>query len=158
MILEKYIQFGDLRTIIWPTWEEFSFVLVVVSRWRKNKIVLNCTGKGLVLSLCLSFVRQSWNDTCMLRHSKIAMLMKFVCFGIAKWECQMLNIIGYFFSLSYMPLHDLLKMKNMQRKIKSKKIKILYIWLQACILGDVGVIGCTSKVIVLIKQLWLCVS
>ena len=32
----------------------------------------------------------------------------------------MLNIIGYFFSLSYMPMHDLLKKKNMQRKIKQK--------------------------------------
>ena len=32
----------------------------------------------------------------------------------------MLNIIGYFFSLSYMLMHDLLKMKNMQRKIKKK--------------------------------------
>ena len=32
----------------------------------------------------------------------------------------MLNIIGYFFSISYMPMHGLLK-KNMQRKIKSKK-------------------------------------
>ena len=35
---------------------------------------------------------------------------------------------------------------------------MLYIWLQACLLGDVGVIGCISKVIVPIKQLWLCVS
>ena len=34
----------------------------------------------------------------------------------------------------------------------------LYIWLQACILRDVRVIGCTSKAIVPIKQLWLCVS
>ena len=51
------------------------------------------------------------------------MSMTFVCFGIAKLECQKLNIIGYFFSLSYMPMHDLLKKKNMQRKIKSKKIK-----------------------------------
>ena len=32
---------------------------------------------------------------------------------------------------------------------------MFYIWLQACILGDMGVIGCTSKVIVPIKQLWL---
>ena len=42
--------------------------------------------------------------------------MTFVYFGIAKVECQMLNIIGYFFSISYMLIHDLLK-----RKIKSKK-------------------------------------
>ena len=33
----------------------------------------------------------------------------------------MRNIIGYFFSLSYMSMHDLLKMKNMQRKIKKQK-------------------------------------
>ena len=53
------------------------------------------------------------------------MSMTFVCFGIAKLECQMLNISGHFFSISYMPMHDLLKKKNMKRKIKSKKIKIL---------------------------------
>ena len=47
--------------------------------------------------------------------------MTFVCFGIAKVECQMLNIIGYFFFISYMPTHDLLKRKKMQRKMKSKK-------------------------------------
>ena len=47
--------------------------------------------------------------------------MTFVCFDIAKVECQMLNIIGYFFSISYIPMHDMLKKKNMQRKIKSKK-------------------------------------
>ena len=46
-----------------------------------------------------------------------------------------------------------LKEKYVQRKIKSKKNKMFYIWLQ-----DVEVIGCTSKVIVPIKQLWLCVS
>ena len=35
----------------------------------------------------------------------------------------MLNVIEYFFSLFYMPMHDLLKKKNMQRIIKSKKNK-----------------------------------
>ena len=59
----------------------------------------------------------------MLRHSKSAMSMTFVCFGIAKLECQMLTIIGYFFSISYMPMHDLLKRKICKEKIKSKKIK-----------------------------------
>ena len=83
--------------------------------------------------------------------------MIFVCFGIAKVECQMLNIIGNFFFISYMPIHGLLK-KKYAKKNKNKKIKMLYIWLQACILGDVGVIGCTSKMIVPIKQLWLCVG
>ena len=56
----------------------------------------------------------------MLRHSKNAMSMIFVCFGIAKLECQMLTIIGYFFSLSYMPMHDLLQEKY-AKKMKSKK-------------------------------------
>ena len=37
------------------------------------------------------------------------MSMTFVCFGIAKLECQKLNIIGFFFSISYIPRHDLLK-------------------------------------------------
>ena len=50
------------------------------------------------------------------------MSMTFVCFSRAKLECQMLNIIGYFFSISYMPMHGLLKKKNMQRK-KNKKQK-----------------------------------
>ena len=43
----------------------------------------------------------------MLRHSKIGMS----------------NIIGYFFSLSNMPMHDILKRKICKEKIKSKKIK-----------------------------------
>ena len=42
----------------------------------------------------------------MLRHSKIGMS----------------NIIGYFFSLSNMPMHDILKEKY-AKKIKSKNIK-----------------------------------
>ena len=50
-----------------------------------------------------------------------------------------------------MPIHDMLiKRKNMQRKIKAKRSKC-FIWLQACILGEVGVIGCTSNMIVPIK-------
>ena len=52
----------------------------------------------------------------MLRQSKSAMSMTFVCFGIAKLECQKLNIIGYLFSISYMPIHDLLKKKNKKKK------------------------------------------
>ena len=47
--------------------------------------------------------------------------MTFVCFDISKLECQKLNIIGYFFFISYMPMHDLLKRKNMQSKTKNKK-------------------------------------
>ena len=48
--------------------------------------------------------------------------MTFVCFGIAKLECQKLNVIGYFFSISYMPIYDLLKKKICkENKNKSKK-------------------------------------
>ena len=56
----------------------------------------------------------------MLRHSKSAMSITFVYFGIAKVECRKLNIIGYFFSISYMPMHDLLK-KKICKENKSKK-------------------------------------
>ena len=49
------------------------------------------------------------------------MLMTFVCFGIGKLECQMLNIIGYFFSISYMPMHDLLKKEKYAKKNKKQK-------------------------------------
>ena len=56
----------------------------------------------------------------MLRHSKSAMSMTFVCFGIAKLECQKLNIIGYLFSISYMPMYDLFK-KKICKENKSKK-------------------------------------
>ena len=81
----------------------------------------------------------------MLQHSKIVMF-KF-------------NIIGYFLSLSlslslsllYMSMHDMLKRKNIQRKSKVKRIKILLNMVASVFLGDVGVIGCTSKVIVPIK-------
>ena len=52
----------------------------------------------------------------------------------------------------------MLKKKNMQRKIKAKRIKMLLTMVASVFLGDVGVIGCISKVIVPIKQLRLCVS
>ena len=48
------------------------------------------------------------------------MSMTSVCFGIAKVQCQKLNIIGYFFSISYIPMHDLLK-KKICKENKSKK-------------------------------------
>ena len=48
--------------------------------------------------------------------------MTFVCFSIVKVECQKLNIIRYLFSLSYMPMHDLLKRKFCKEN-KSKKNK-----------------------------------
>ena len=56
----------------------------------------------------------------MLRHSKSAMSITFVYFGIAKVECRKFNIIGYFFSIFYMPMHDLLK-KKICKENKSKK-------------------------------------
>ena len=46
--------------------------------------------------------------------------MTFVCFGIAKLECQKLNIIGYFFSISYMSMRDLLKKKICKENKKQK--------------------------------------
>ena len=51
--------------------------------------------------------------------------MIFVCFGIAKVQCQMLNIIGYFFSISNMSMHDLLKKKICKDKSKAKRSKML---------------------------------
>ena len=83
-----------------------------------------------------------------------------MCFGIAKLWCLKLNIIEYFFSLSlsYMPMHDMLKKKKYAKNIKAKRIKMLLNMVASVFLRDVGVIGCTSKAIVLIKQLWLYVS
>ena len=49
-------------------------------------------------------------------YSKSVMSMTFVCFGIAKVQCRKLNIIGYFFSISYMPMHGLLKKKICKEK------------------------------------------
>ena len=50
------------------------------------------------------------------------MSMTSIYFDIAKVQCQMLNIIGCFFSNSYMPMHDLLKKKKKYAK-KNKKQK-----------------------------------
>ena len=52
-----------------------------------------------------------------------------------------------------MPMYDMLKKKNMQRKSKAKRIKIPLNMVAKVFLGDVGVIGYTLKVIVPIKQL-----
>ena len=51
--------------------------------------------------------------------------MTFVCFGIAKVQCQMLNMIGYLFSLFYMPMH-LLKRKICKEKENQKDQSALY--------------------------------
>ena len=46
--------------------------------------------------------------------------MTFVCFGLAKLEFQELNIIEYFFSIFYMPMHDLLKRKYAKKNKRQK--------------------------------------
>ena len=46
--------------------------------------------------------------------------MIFVCFGIAKVQCQKLNINGYLFPLSYILMHDLLKKKICKENKKKK--------------------------------------
>ena len=51
--------------------------------------------------------------------------MTFVFFDMVKVQCQKLNIIGYFFSVSYMPMHDLLKKKICKEKSKAKRSKML---------------------------------
>ena len=52
-----------------------------------------------------------------------------------------------------MPMHGMLKKKNIQRKTKEKRIKMLLNIIAIVFLGDVRVVGSTSKVIVSIKQL-----
>ena len=49
--------------------------------------------------------------------------MTSICFGKANMQCQKLNIIRYLFSLSYMPMHDLLKRKICKKKRKKKRKK-----------------------------------
>ena len=49
------------------------------------------------------------------------MSMTFVYLSIAKFECQKLNIIGYFFSFSYMCMHDLLKKIYIYKENKKQK-------------------------------------
>ena len=57
----------------------------------------------------------------MLRHSKSVVSMTFLCFGIAKLECQISLGISFLSLIS--PCMICLKEKKMQRKIKNKKIK-----------------------------------
>ena len=42
-------------------------------------------------------------------------------------ECQMLNIIGYFFSLSYMPMHGLLQKEKYAKKNDQNALNIIAI-------------------------------
>ena len=48
-------------------------------------------------------------------------------------------------------MHDMLKRKTSKEKSKAKRIKMLLYMVASVFLGDVRVIGCTSKVIVPIK-------
>ena len=52
-----------------------------------------------------------------------------------------------------MSMYDMLKKKNMQRKLKAKRIKMLLNMVAKVFIRDVGVIGCTLKAIVPIKKL-----
>ena len=77
-----------------------------------------------------------------------------MCFGIAKLWCFGLHNWIFLLSLIH-PCMLCSKMKNMQ---KSKKNQNAFSMVAIVFLGDVRVIGCISKMIVPIKQLWLCVS
>ena len=80
-----------------------------------------------------------------------------MCFGIGKLWCFGLHNWVFLFSLLY--VHACYAQKEKYAKnTKAKRIKILLNMIASMFLGDVRVIGCTSKVIVPIKQLWLCVS
>ena len=56
---------------------------------------------------------------------KVQLSMTFECLGIAK--LGMSNIIGYFFSLSNMLMHDIFKRKICKEKSKAKRLKVLFI-------------------------------
>ena len=79
-----------------------------------------------------------------------------VCFGIAKLWCFGLHNCVFLFSL-ICPCILCLKEKY-AKKNKSKKNQNAFNMVASLFLGDVRVIRCISKVIVSIKQLWLCVS
>ena len=52
--------------------------------------------------------------------------MTYVCFDITKEKCQKLNIIWYFFSLSHMSMHGLLKRKYAKKNKRKKNQNALY--------------------------------
>ena len=52
-----------------------------------------------------------------------------------------------------MPIHDMLKRKRICKENKAKRIKMLLNMVARVFIRDVGVIGCTLKMIVFIKQL-----
>ena len=80
-----------------------------------------------------------------------------VCLGTAKLGCFSLHKWVFLFSILYAQAWYAQK-ENYAKKNKIKKNKMLLNMIVRVLLGDVRVMGCTSKVIVPIKQLWLCVS
>ena len=79
-----------------------------------------------------------------------------MCFHITKLWCFGLHNWVFLFSL-ICPYMLCLKEKY-AKKNKSKKNQNAFNMVTSVFLGDVGVIGCTSTMIVPIKQLWLYVS
>ena len=61
--------------------------------------------------------------------------MTSVCFGIPKMQCQKPNIIGYFFSISYMPIHDMLIKRKKYAKKNKKKIQKqrVFVYIGTCV-------------------------
>ena len=76
-------------------------------------------------------------------------------FGIAKLWC--LGLHNWVFLSLIFPCMICSKRKICKENQKQKNQNV-FKYGSKRVSGDVGVIGCTSKVIVLIKQLWLCVS
>ena len=77
---------------------------------------------------------------------------------MAQQKCDVLSLHNWVISsLSYIPMHAILKRK-ICKEYKSKKNQNAFKMIVSVFLGDVGVIWCTSTVIVPIKQLRLCVS
>ena len=60
----------------------------------------------------------------MLRHSKSAVSMTSIYFGIAKVQCQI--SLGISFSLSNKPMYDILERKICKEKSKAKRLKVLF--------------------------------
>ena len=83
------------------------------------------------------------NNICVLRHNKIGMFQ--------------LTKVGISF-LSFICSCMLCSKRRICKENKSKNNQNAFNMIASVFLGDVRVIGCTSKMILPIKQLWLCVS
>ena len=79
-----------------------------------------------------------------------------MCLGTAKLRCFSLHKWEFLFSLICPCM--LCSKRKLCRENKIKKNQNAFNMIAGMFLGDMGVIGCTSKVTVPIKQLWLCVS